>query len=75
MPAATTKRHATVSSPLLLKPFRPSGMSMMFAASKNARDPSIRTSGPATFLMSATKQQNMIPTVYHPSHGSAMAAG
>jgi len=39
-----------------------------------ASDPSIRTSGPATFFMSATKQQKMIPTVYHPSHASAMAA-
>ena len=73
MPAATTNRHATVSNPLLLKPFRPSGMSMIFAASIMASDPSIRTSGPATFFMSATKQQNMIPTVYHPSHASAMA--
>jgi hypothetical protein len=50
-------------------------MSMMFAASKEREGPEHQTSGPATFLMSATKQQNMIPTVYHPSHGSAMAAG
>jgi hypothetical protein len=77
MPAATTKRHATVSNPLLLKPFRPSGMGTASAASIIASDPSISTSGPAMFFRSAPNIIIMITTQYHPCHAaiSAVAQG
>ena len=70
IPAATTKRHATVRRPLFEKPFRPSGMSTASAASIMAREPSIRMSGPAMFFSSATNMMNMIATQYHPCHAA-----
>ena len=56
--------------PLFEKPFRPSGMSTAFAASIMAREPSIRTSGPAMFFSRATNMMNMIATQYHPCHAA-----
>ena len=63
-----------MSNPLLLKPFRPSGMSTASAASIIANEPSIRTSGPAMFFKRATNIIDMMTTQYHPFHASDMAA-